>query len=116
MGQARYGTGLKLEIMYTAQLDGQNSLLYNITILQTHITNTDLEFNLHAGDSMLPGIIIDIQSSEVLNVNIQTVGRNFGVARLYRIKQSFVNEDVLVLGLDHVVALGSETRNVTVNV
>ena len=49
-------------------------------------------------------------------MKVETVGRHFGAARLHRIQQRLVDEHVLVLGLNHVVTLGSEAGHVTVHV
>ena len=49
-------------------------------------------------------------------MQIETVGRHLRVAGLGRVEQRVVDEDILVLGLDHVVALGTETRHVAVHV
>jgi len=49
-------------------------------------------------------------------VRIEVSGGNLRVAGLHGLKEGVVNENILVLGLDHVVALGAQTRHVTIDV
>jgi hypothetical protein len=53
---------------------------------------------------------------EPLYVSVQVASRDFGVSGLDGLQNGIVYEDVLVLGLDHVVALRSKARHVTVDI
>lgn len=70
-----------------------------------------LELQLHAGD-----ILSGLNLRQPLDVGVQVPGGDLGVAAGHGLQQRIVNEDVLVLGLDHVVPLGTHQCDVTVDV
>lgn len=70
-----------------------------------------LELQLHAGD-----ILSWLNLRQPLDVGVQVPGGDLGVAAGHGLQQRIVNEDVLVLGLDHVVPLGTHQRDVAVDV
>lgn len=73
--------------------------------------NNHLELQLH-GSNRFTGRRL----GEFLDVGEQVARRNLGVATRSGLQQGFVDKDVLVLGLDHVVPLGAHARHVAVDV
>ena len=71
---------------------------------------SNLELGLHAAAA------VGKRLAELLYVSVEVSRRDLRVAGLDGLEQRVVNEDVLVLGLDHVVALGAQTRHVAVDV
>lgn len=69
-----------------------------------------LELELHAGDVVYLGL------HELLDVRVEVARGHLGVAADHRLEEGVVDEDVLVLRLDHVVALRPETGHVAVDV
>ena len=72
---------------------------------------THLELQLHGSDRLARRGL-----GEFLDVCVQVAGQHLGVAAGCRLQQGLVDEDVLVLGLDHVVPLGAHARHVAVDV
>ena len=70
-----------------------------------------LELELHAGN---PQLRRDLD--QLLYVRVEVARWDLGVARQHGLEQRGVDEDVLVLRLDHVVALGAQAGHVTVHV
>lgn len=70
-----------------------------------------LELQLHGGDR-LPGRRL----GELLDVGVQVARRHLRVAAGGGLQEGFVDEDVLVLGLNHVVPLGTHARHMAVDV
>ena len=70
----------------------------------------DLELDIHSS------ISITRELSEFLDVSVEAASRDLGVSRLDCLEEGIVNEDVLVLSLHHVVALGAKTRHVTIDI
>lgn len=70
-----------------------------------------LELQLH-GSNRLAGWGL----GEFLDVGVQVACWHLGVAAGGGLQQGLVDEDVLVLGLDHVVPLGTHARHVAVDV
>lgn len=71
---------------------------------------SNLKLSLHAAAAVGKWL------REFLYVRVEVPRRDLRVARLHGLKEGIVDEDVLVLGLDHVVALGAEARHVAVDV
>ena len=63
-----------------------------------------------------PAAAVSKRLAELLYVGIEMARRDLGVAGLDGLEQRVVDEDVLVLGLHHVVALRSKTRHVAIDV
>lgn len=70
-----------------------------------------LELQLHGGDRLTRRRLC-----ELLDVGVQVARRHLGVAAGGGLEQGLVDEDVLVLGLHHVVPLGAHARHVAVDV
>lgn len=70
-----------------------------------------LELQLHGGNRLAGWGL-----GEFLDVGVQIPRWHFGVAAGGGLQQRFVDEDVLVFSLDHVVPLGSHARHVAVDV
>lgn len=70
-----------------------------------------LELQLH-GSNCLAGRGL----GEFLDVGVQVAGQHLRVAAGGGLQQGFVDEDVLVLSLDHVVPLGTHARHMAVDV
>lgn len=70
-----------------------------------------LELQLHSGNCLAWWGL-----GEFLNVDVQVPRWHLSVAAGGRLQQGFVDEDVLVFGLDHVVPLGSHARHVAIDV
>lgn len=70
-----------------------------------------LELQLHGSDRLSGWGL-----GEFLDVGVQIPCRHFSVAAGGSLQQSFVDEDVLVFGLDHVVPLSPHARHVAVDV
>jgi len=77
--------------------------------LRSRSADLELEFNSGAR-------LRNVHAAESLQMRVQTASGDLGVAALYGVDECVVDEDVLVLGLHHVVALRAETRHVTVHV
>jgi len=75
------------------------------------VRDADLELERHAGNG-----VAGLDARQPLYVREEIARRDLGVARLDRLDERVVDEDVLVLGLYHVVALWAQTRHVTVDV
>ena len=75
------------------------------------MASSDLELEFHSGD-WVPGF----DARQPLYVAEKIARRDLGVARLYGLHECVVDEDVLVVGLHHVVALRAQTGHVTVDV
>ncbi len=75
------------------------------------LISSHLELQLHAGD-ILPWF--DLCQS--LDVRVQVPGGNLCVSAGHSLQERIVNEDVLVLRLDHVVPLGAHQRDVAIDV
>lgn len=70
-----------------------------------------LELEFHASD-----ILSWLNLCQPLDVGIQIPCGDLGVPTGHGLKQCIVNEDVLVLSLDHVVPLGTHQRDMTIDV
>lgn len=70
-----------------------------------------LELQLHAGD-----ILSWLNLRQPLDVGVQVPRGDLGVPAGHGLQQRIVNEDVLVLCLDHVVPLGAHERDMAVDV
>lgn len=70
-----------------------------------------LELQLH-GSNRLAGRGL----GEFLDVGVQVAGQHLGVAAGGSLQQGFVDENVLVFGLNHVVPLGTHARHVAVDI
>lgn len=70
-----------------------------------------LELQLHSGNSFAGWGL-----GEFLDVGIQVPRRHLSVATGGGLQQSFVDEDVLVFSLDHVIPLGSHACHMTIDV
>lgn len=70
-----------------------------------------LELQLHAGH-----VLSWLDLRQPLDVRVKVPGRDFGVPAGHSLQQRVMNEDVLVLRLDHVVPLGAHQRDVAVHV
>lgn len=70
-----------------------------------------LELQLHCGNRLAGWGL-----SELLDVGVQVPCRHLCVAAGGGLQQGFVDEDVLVFGLDHVVPLGSHACHVAIDV
>lgn len=75
------------------------------------VISPNLELQLHARD-----ILSWLNLRQPLDVGVQVPGRDFRVPAGHCFQQRVVNEDVLVLSLDHVVPLGAHQRHVAVDV
>lgn len=75
------------------------------------VNGSHLELQLHAGD-ILPWLNL----RQPLDVGVQVPCGNLCVPAGHSLQQRVVNEDVLVLRLDHVVPLGAHQRDVTVDI
>lgn len=82
-----------------------------IKIISSWALISHLELQLH-GSNRLAGWGL----GEFLDVGVQIPCWHFSVAAGGGLQQSFVDEDVLVFGLDHVVPLGPHTRHVAIDV
>jgi hypothetical protein len=65
---------------------------------------------LHSSSTILQSL------RQFLNVSAKVASNNLGIARLDGLENRIVNEHILVLGLDHIVALGAQARHVTIDV
>ena len=72
---------------------------------------TDLELEFHAGDRVTRQAL-----AQLLYLQVEIARRYLRVARLDGLEDGVVYEDVLVLGLDHVVALRAQAGHVAVDV
>lgn len=70
-----------------------------------------LELQLHAGD-----ILSWLNLSQPLDVGVEVSCGDLGVPAGHSLQQCIMNEDVLVLCLDHVIPLGTHQRDVTIDV
>lgn len=70
-----------------------------------------LELQLHGSDRLAGRGL-----GEFLDVCVQVAGQHLSVAAGGGLQQRLVDEDVLVLGLDHVVPLGTHARHVAIDV
>lgn len=70
-----------------------------------------LELQLHAGD-----ILSRFNLRQPLDVGVQVPGGDLGVPAGHGLQQRIVNEDVLVLRLDHVVPLRAHQRDVAIDI
>ena len=75
------------------------------------MTAPHLELQLHAGD-----ILSRFNLRQPLDVGVQVPGGDLGVPAGHGLQQRVMNEDVLVLRLDHVVPLGAHQRDMAVDV
>lgn len=73
--------------------------------------DTHLELQFHGGDRLARRGL-----GQLLDVGVQVSRRHLRVAAGGGLQQGFVDEDVLVFGLDHVVSLGSHARHMAVDV
>ena len=73
--------------------------------------SADLELELHPRDGR-----IRLEMRQMLDVHVKVVGGDLRVAGFDRLEQRHVDEDVLILCLDHVVTLRPEARHMTVDV
>lgn len=71
----------------------------------------NLELQLHACD-----VLSWLNLRQPLDVGVQVPGRDLCVPACHCFQQRVVNEDVLVLRLDHVVPLGAHQRHMAVDV
>lgn len=70
-----------------------------------------LELQLHGGDGLAwRGL------GEFLDMGVQVARRHLGVAAGGRLQKRLVDEDVLILGLNHIVSLGAHARHMAVNI
>jgi len=69
------------------------------------------KFSLHAGNGVGRASI-----GQLLYMRVEVAGGNLCVSTQYRFQHGVVDEDVLVLGLHHVVTLGTQARHVTVDI
>lgn len=81
------------------------------TTLKDTVISPHLELQLHAGDILS---WFDLRQS--LDVGVQVPCGDLGVPAGHSLQQCIVNEDVLVLRLNHVVPLGAHQRDVAVDV
>lgn len=70
-----------------------------------------LELQLHGGDGLAGRGL-----GEFLDMGVQVARRHLRVAAGGRLQKRLVDEDVLILGLNHVVPLGAHARHMAVNV
>lgn len=83
----------------------------NFTTYSDMLNSPHLELQLHAGD-----ILSRFNLRQPLDVGVQIPSGDFSVPAGHGLQQCVVNEDVLVLRLDHVVPLGAHERDMAVDV
>lgn len=95
---------------------GSNSTIFFIIMNQLEplvdaVISPNLELHLHARD-----IFSWLYLRQPLDVGVEVPGRHLCVPAGHRFQKCIVNEDVLVLCLDHVVPLGAHQRHMAVDV
>ena len=75
------------------------------------MNNSHLELQLHAGD-----VLSWFYLRQPLDVGIQVPSGDLSGPAGHSLQQCIMNEDVLVLCLDHVVPLGAHQRDMTVDI
>lgn len=83
----------------------------NLTTFKDMLMSAHLELHLHAGD-----ILSWFDLRQPLDVGVQVPGRDLRVPAGHGLQQCVMNEDVLILRLDHVVPLGAHQRDMAVDV
>ena len=86
------------------------SFRLQIFVLVNNIYIADLKLGLHATTA------VGQRLGEFLYVGVEMSSRDLSVSRLDGLEEGVVDEDVLVLRLNHVVALCTQARHVAVDV
>lgn len=92
-------------------MNHHKSVRPHFTTFKDMVVSPHLELQLHAGD-----ILSWFNLRQLLDVGVEVPRRDLCVSAGHGLQQCIMNEDVLVLCLDHVVPLGAHQCDMAVDV